>query len=129
MSNEKYPLCKAAGLTVEGFVVEVIRAADVEAMLAQAPVVYDGNSGLTPFAVETWGLVKHDEREHTMISSNFTNSKRTARLVCIQPIKQKTREERLEELVKDLCATAEYELYGQMLHPIVERAKRLLEAK
>lgn len=52
------------------------------------PVVYDGNSGLSLSNSGTWSVVKHDEKDHIAISSNFTNSKRKARLAFIEEIKK-----------------------------------------
>lgn len=52
------------------------------------PVVYDGNSGLSLSPGGAWSVVKHDEKDHIAISSNFINSKRKARLAFIEEIKK-----------------------------------------
>lgn len=63
-----------------------IANAKLEKLIESWPVVYDGNSGNSILPRETWGLVKYDEKEHTNISSNFTNSRRKARLAFIEPL-------------------------------------------
>lgn len=110
---DKFKLCESAGLTLEygnvGFTFKhVIPASEVEALLANAPMVY-GSTDMTRAGM--WANTVWPPDTHT------------ARLVCISPIVRDTAEGLLRELVGAENASA--------IHAarIIERSRKLLEGK
>lgn len=75
----------------------------LNALIESWPTVYDGNSGNSFFQSETWGLNRYDEKDYSAISSNFTNSKRKARLAFIEEIvKDPKKPHTLADVLNDL---------------------------
>ncbi len=111
--KELYPLCKAAGLSVypggAGMNVYCF-AADVEALLSAAPVVYGWTNA--EINKQFWSNEPNTE------GSSYPNS-HTARLVCIEPIVRDTAESLLKELVD--CTDNKKAYCG-----LVDRARQLL---
>lgn len=121
--QDKYKLCKRAGLNItkrtdvypaHTDIVDVIRAADVEKLLAGAPVVrarlYDNE------VFGEWFDKAHEQDTHT------------ARLLLIEPIVKDTAESLLKELIEaDMTPPANE--FPKKLYDILERAKRILEVK
>jgi len=119
----KYTLCARAGLWVERIksgamltsyppqvkYIDAIRAADVEKLLEGALKVYRNS-------VTNWSEIHAD----------FDTE--TARLIMIEPIVKDTAESLLRELVEaDMTPPANE--FPKKLYDILERAKRILEAK
>lgn len=105
----KYPLCARAGLELmEHFA--VIRAADVEKLLAGAPVIRGGYP---------------DGENFEQITKDAAY---TARLVMIERIVKDTAEALPKELIEaDMTPPANE--FPKKLYDILERAKRILESK
>lgn len=128
MGNTKFPLTEALGLKAHDplrFALDaepVVLVNDLERALERAPVV---TTGWEP-AKDGMGTT-HVWRTSYEPHPNPTD---TARLVCIQPIKQKSREEQLEELVRDML---KFKDRGNGLtlemHDYLERARALVEGK
>ena len=108
-----FPLIKQLGLIVyddkeQGMLVD---AADLERALERAPVAYGNPVG---------GWVKtQDTRPAPEISH-------TARLVCITPIKKKTKAEAALEFIKKCKDGDIYEMHA---NEVMKEAKRILEMK
>lgn len=117
MSDTKYPLIESMGLRIaDPFGVAYVYADDLERVLREAPVVY--------------GQIKNIDGQSTKdkhwVATQIPNcgETHTARLVCIQPIKQKTREERLEELVREyLTADMDFRAFSQVAKALLEEKK------
>lgn len=123
-----FKLCKAAGLTVhkevgfsdirKGEIDEqyYIHAADVEKWLKQAPVLRSDEKDRKPEDI-AWYPMRVETSEVTY----------TARLVCIEPIRKETREEKMEKLLQELVDNLRFS--NGKPHPWVERARKVLEGK
>jgi hypothetical protein len=86
----EFKLCKAAGLNVRYDL--TIFASEVEALLANAPVVYCTQNGDSlKDNIQTW-----QDSAFTLYSSKATH---TARLILIEPIKKDTAKSLLRELL------------------------------
>jgi hypothetical protein len=127
----KYPLIEAMGLnwckgrfeTAAGNLskpFDIILCEDVERMLAEAPVVYG-----VPNA-----FFSHVEGE---IGGNGQPDTHTARLICIQPIRQDTAESLLKEFVDldadSLLGNEPLSKIGDRHRNLVKKARKLLEAR
>lgn len=124
--QDKYKLCKRAGLEIQEHRVIVgrsrgeyefeeadfIRAADVEKMLEGAPVVKCGIATDTE-EDEAAGWVADETGDHSV----YTH---TARLVMIEPIKPKSLEDKILEVLDDHSKSATEALTA---------IRRLLEGK
>lgn len=111
MLSPNFPLLRAAGLRVEytdahlAPPTAVVRAADVERLLEQAPVVRNAER-----MKDEWSIQSHPEDTHT------------ARLVLVTPIVRDTAESLLRELM-DIFNKAGHDGYAVEL---LERARKLL---
>lgn len=103
-----------------------VEAKDVEALLANAPVVY-GDTYQTE-----WTHLKQTAEGRALISSNFKESTHTARLVCIEPLVKESEERALlRELAVIDCKAQRSDIFAGHLSyglaDLIERAKKLLE--
>lgn len=116
MSTEKYPLIKACGLFVHSIdsVPGFLYAHHLEAFLAKAPIVevYPWSYGDKVY----WRTPNMGETSDTT---------HTARLICIEEIKQESAEDLLRELV-DSVEIGGFQ-YDTVSKEFRDRAKRLLE--
>src|SRR5271165_2014901 len=109
VSNPKYPLCKQAGLQICLWnLCDYVKAADVEALLANAPVV------------ESYG-----ERNEWYANGchRFSDNTHTARLLLIEPIVNDTAESLLRALLKEYEDVGEYSERAKELR---DRARKLV---
>lgn len=127
MSKSKYPLCEAAGLEVVPkkkidellLPQDYVRASEVERMLSEAPTVHFEQIGMAGRSPAMFGTLPTTKHTHT------------ARVVCIEPIKKKSREEQLEDiLIEILESEAKTNFKWTSEHyNVFGRARKLLEGK
>lgn len=121
MSETKYKLCKRAGLTIwndaawgdpsKQFNADMITAASVETLLAGAPVVY---ASCRRGPIENW-ITWETEKQRDAVPRTHT-----ARLLMIEPIKPKSLEDKILEVLDDHSKSATEALTA---------IRRLLEGK
>lgn len=119
MSQDKFPLCKQLGVQVFGLSNPIIYAADVERMLAQAPVVY--GRFINDYQADAFSADEYQGLDPREVDTH------TARLLCIQEIRQDTAESLLRELVRAADRFPENVPHGQRAW--LDRARKLLQTK
>lgn len=76
--------------------------------------------------VSNWCLNRRDERNHSVISSNFINDTHTAILISIQPIKTGSADDLLKEFVHIWDAD---NLSNEAFRPTINKVRKYLEGK
>lgn len=140
MTDEKYPLCKRAGLSISleeryqsglftdgtlpsmrGQIFGLINAKDVEAFLEKAPVVYG-----------YWEGKNSEDNPTGWYHENYKEScgeewiEHQARLILIEPISKDTTDSLLRELVKGYKDCGTKQDGNEFVNEIVERARKIL---
>lgn len=104
----EYPLIQVMGLKVyQDEFSSVVRADDIEKALQDAPEVYGHGT-------QNWDFLLGENDSHK------------ARLVCIQPMKKKTKAEAAIELLREMIKDSSIELQGYE-HDYALAIKKILE--
>ncbi len=110
----KYLLIEAMGLQIQECIdkeADFVWACDLEKALQNAPVVYSGK--------------KENPTDEEWDDLKMPNSTHTARVVCIQPIKKKTKAEAALEFVNKIADPVP----GLIFFDLLNEAKKISEMK
>jgi hypothetical protein len=119
----KYPLIEAMGINVHydynSDDMYVVHAEDLEQALQGTPVIYSGN------ASESWIALKNNSTIEPLTLD--VRDVLEARVVCIQPIKKKTKAEAAINLLQEILELDEPKTL--IIESIKQEARKILEMK